>query len=82
VGILTSQNTDAPEGLKSRPSVRIHRIPVELPHLTELELRKLRRIRMHIRTLDFRTILKDRLRLPDRPIAQQGMPTRDYSEVR
>jgi hypothetical protein len=37
---------------------------------------------MHIRTLDFRTILKDRLRLPDRPIAQQGMPTRDYSEVR
>jgi hypothetical protein len=31
---------------------------------------------MHIRTLDFGTILNDRLRLPDRPIAQQGIHTR------
>jgi hypothetical protein len=33
-----------------------------------------------MRTLDFETVLKDRLRLPDRPIAQQGIHTRvvDY----
>jgi hypothetical protein len=37
---------------------------------------------IHIRTLDFGTILKDRLRLPDRPIAQQGIYTRGYSEAR
>jgi hypothetical protein len=37
VGILTSQNPDTLEGL---------RIPTELPHSTELELRKLRRTRM------------------------------------
>jgi hypothetical protein len=42
-GILTSRNPDILEGLESRFSVRIHRIPVELPHSTELELRKLRR---------------------------------------
>jgi hypothetical protein len=34
--MLTSQNPDTPEGLKSRLSVRIHRIPEELPHSTEL----------------------------------------------
>jgi hypothetical protein len=38
--ILTSQNSDTPEALESRFSVRIHRIPAELPHSTELELRK------------------------------------------
>jgi hypothetical protein len=42
VGILTRQNPDTPEGLESRLSVRIHRILVELPHSTELELKKLR----------------------------------------
>jgi hypothetical protein len=31
---------------------------------------------MHRRTLDFGTVLKDRLRLPDQPIAQQGIHTR------
>jgi hypothetical protein len=46
VGIPTSQNPDTPKGLKSRLSVRIHRIPAELPHSTELELRKLRQTRM------------------------------------
>jgi hypothetical protein len=40
---LTSQNPDTPEELESRLSVRIHRIPVELLHLTKLELRKLYR---------------------------------------
>jgi hypothetical protein len=43
VGIPTSQNLDTPEGLKSQLSVGILRIPTELPHLTELELEKLRR---------------------------------------
>jgi hypothetical protein len=37
---------------------------------------------MHIRTLDFMTVLKDRLRWPDRPIAQQGIHRRGNSEVR
>jgi hypothetical protein len=32
---------------------------------------------MYTRTLDFETVLKDRLRLPDQPIAQQGIHTRD-----
>jgi hypothetical protein len=41
-GILTSRNPDTLEGLESRFSVKIHRIPAELPHLTELELNKLR----------------------------------------
>jgi hypothetical protein len=36
---------DTPEGLDSRLSVRIHRIPAELPHSTELELGKLCRTR-------------------------------------
>jgi hypothetical protein len=40
VGILTSRNPDTPEGLESRLFVRIHRIPTELPHSTEPELRK------------------------------------------
>jgi hypothetical protein len=31
---------------------------------------------MHIRILDFGTVLKDRLRPPDRPIAQQGIHRR------
>jgi hypothetical protein len=35
MGIPTSQNPNIPEGLESRPSVRIHRILVELPHLTD-----------------------------------------------
>jgi hypothetical protein len=35
-----------------------------------------------MRTLDIRTVLKDRLRPPDQPIAQQGIHTRGYSEVR
>jgi hypothetical protein len=37
---------------------------------------------MLIHTLDFGTVLKDRLRPPDRTIAQQGIHTRGYSEVR
>jgi hypothetical protein len=44
MGILTSENLDTPKGIMSRLSVGIHRIPAELPHSTELELRKLRRI--------------------------------------
>jgi hypothetical protein len=44
VGILTSRNPDTPERLESRFSVGIRKIPVELPHSTELELRKLRQI--------------------------------------
>jgi hypothetical protein len=36
---------------------------------------------MHIRTLDFGNVLKDRLRPPDPPIAQQGIHTRGDSEV-
>jgi hypothetical protein len=46
VGIPTSRDPDTLEGLESRLSVRIRRIPTELPHLTELELRKLHRIWM------------------------------------
>jgi hypothetical protein len=46
VGIPTSWDPDTLEGLESRLSIRIHRIPVELPHSTELELRKLHRTRM------------------------------------
>jgi hypothetical protein len=41
MGIPTSQKLDTPEELKNQLSVRIHRILAELPHLTELELRKL-----------------------------------------
>jgi hypothetical protein len=44
--ILTSQNTDTPEGLESRLSVKIHRIPAELPHSIEQELGNLRRTRI------------------------------------
>jgi hypothetical protein len=36
---------------------------------------------IHICTLDFGAVLKDRLRPPDRPIAQQGIHTRGYSEA-
>jgi hypothetical protein len=39
----TSQDSNTPEGLESQFSVGIHRIPVELPHSTKLELRKLYR---------------------------------------
>jgi hypothetical protein len=46
VDILTSRDPDTPEGLESRLSVGIHRIPVELPHSIELELKKLHRTRM------------------------------------
>jgi hypothetical protein len=41
--IPTSQNYNTPEGLERRFSVKIHRIPAELPHSTELELEKLHR---------------------------------------
>jgi hypothetical protein len=37
---------------------------------------------MHTRTLDFETVLKDRLRPPDQPITQQGIHIRGYSEAR
>jgi hypothetical protein len=37
---------------------------------------------MHTRSLDFGTVLKDRLRALDQPIAQQGINTRGYSEDR
>jgi hypothetical protein len=46
MGISTSRDPDTPEGLESRLSVGIHRIPVELPHSIELELRKLCRTQM------------------------------------
>jgi hypothetical protein len=39
-GIPTSQNPDTTEGLESRLSIRIHKIPTELQHSTELELGK------------------------------------------
>jgi hypothetical protein len=44
--ILTSQNPDTPEGLKSQFFVGIRKIPEELPHSTELELGNLHRTRM------------------------------------
>jgi hypothetical protein len=44
--MTTSRDSNTPEGLESRFSVRIHRIPAELSHLTELELKKLCRSRM------------------------------------
>jgi hypothetical protein len=37
---------------------------------------------MHTRNLDFGTVLKDRPRPPDQPIAPQGIHTRGYSEAR
>jgi hypothetical protein len=46
MGIPTSQNPNTPEGLESRPFVRIRRIPIEISHSTELELRKPHRPRM------------------------------------
>jgi hypothetical protein len=46
VGIPASQDPNTPEGLESQLSVRICRILAELPHSTELELRKLHRIWM------------------------------------
>jgi hypothetical protein len=46
VGIPTRQNPITPEGLKSPFSVGIHKIPAELLHSTELELRKLYHTRM------------------------------------
>jgi hypothetical protein len=45
VGISISWDPNTPEGLESWLSVRIHRILAELPHSTELELEKVRRIR-------------------------------------
>jgi hypothetical protein len=41
IAISTSQNPDTPEGLKSRLSIKIHRISAELSHSTKLELGKL-----------------------------------------
>jgi hypothetical protein len=46
MGIPTSRDPNTPEGLESRLSIEIHRILAELLHSTELELRKLHRIRM------------------------------------
>jgi hypothetical protein len=46
VHIPTSWDPDTPKGLKSWLFVRTHRIPAELLHSTELELRKLRQIQM------------------------------------
>jgi hypothetical protein len=40
MGIPTSWNPGTPEGLESRLSVEIHRFLAELPHSTELDLRK------------------------------------------
>jgi hypothetical protein len=37
---------------------------------------------MHTRTLDFGTVLNDRLSPPDQPIAQQGIHKSGYSEAR
>jgi hypothetical protein len=42
----TRWDSNRPEGLESRFSVKICRILVELPHLTELELKKLHRTQM------------------------------------
>jgi hypothetical protein len=44
MGIPTSWDPDTPEGLKSWLSVGLRRIPAELLHSIELELRKLCRI--------------------------------------
>jgi hypothetical protein len=44
--IPTSWDSNTAEGLESRSSIGIHRILAELPHLTELELKKLHRTRM------------------------------------
>jgi hypothetical protein len=46
MGIQTSQDPDTPKGLESQLSIRIRRILTEVPHSTEVELRKLYRIRM------------------------------------
>jgi hypothetical protein len=46
VSIPTSQNPDTPEGLESRFSIGIRRILTELPHSTELEIKKLHRTQM------------------------------------
>jgi hypothetical protein len=45
MGIPTSWNLDTLEELESQFSVGIRRILAELPHLTELELRKLHQTR-------------------------------------
>jgi hypothetical protein len=42
-GYPDNRNPDTPEGLESRLSIGIHRIPVELSHSIELELKKLHR---------------------------------------
>jgi hypothetical protein len=41
MGILTSRNLDTPEGLEQKLFIGIHRILVELPHSSQLELRNL-----------------------------------------
>jgi hypothetical protein len=46
VGIPTSRSLDTPNGLESQLSARIHRIPAELPHSTELEFGSLHQTRM------------------------------------
>jgi hypothetical protein len=45
MGIPTSQNPDTSERLKSQLSVKIRRIPAELPHSTQPEIGKLHRTR-------------------------------------
>jgi hypothetical protein len=44
--IPTRQDSNTPEGLESQFSVKICRIPVELPHSIDLELKKLCRTQM------------------------------------
>jgi hypothetical protein len=46
MGIPTSWDPDTLKGLESQFSIGIRRIPAELPHSTELELKKLHQTRM------------------------------------
>jgi hypothetical protein len=67
MGIPTSRNPDTPEGLVSRLSIGIHRILAELPHSTELELKKPRRKRMDSGRASMLELLRgtpDKLRSP------------------
>jgi hypothetical protein len=75
MGISTSQNSNAPEGLESRLSVRIHRIPAKLLHSTEPELRKLRRTQMD----SSRASARATLRTPDKPGSPSALRTSPLS---
>jgi hypothetical protein len=46
MGIPTSWDPDTLEGHESRLSIGMRRIPAELPHSTDLKLRKLHQTRM------------------------------------